>query len=469
MKFFPLLLLFILPILLQAQMIEDKLKAAVAAMEKDDQFAHASIGFYVVNSNTGAVLFDKNSQLGLVPASTLKVVTSASAYEMLGKDFMYKSAIGYNGMIENGILNGSLIFTGSGDPTLGSWRWQQTNENAFKEKFLASLKINKIDSVTGDVLVNETIFESQATPNGWTWEDIGNYYGAAAWGANWYENQYDAFFRPGKNVGDPVEFLSTEPKIAGVTFINELKTGKAGSGDNSIIYLPENGVVATIRGTLPAGAARFKVSGSIPNAPHQMTMVIMNVLKKAGINISGRSLTGIGEKLNGKKIPSAGTHLADFYSPTFDSINYWFLRESVNLFGEALVKTIALTKKGIGTTSDGLDLIKEYWKSKGIDNGEMKIKDGSGLSPANRITPHALVTVMQYAGKQEWFSSFYHSLPLQNNIKMKSGYIGGVRSYTGYIKSKNGEEYTFAFIINNFDGSPGAVREKMWKLLDILK
>ena len=95
--------------------------------------------------------------------------------------------------------------------------------------------------------------------------------------------------------------------------------------------------------------------------------------------------------------------------------------------------------------------------------------DGSGLSPANRVTANALVTVMQYAQKQSWYPSFYNALPEQNGIKMKSGYIGGVRSYTGYIKSRSGTEYTFSFIINNYDGNPGAVREKMWKLMDILK
>ncbi|RYY64963.1 MAG: D-alanyl-D-alanine carboxypeptidase/D-alanyl-D-alanine-endopeptidase, partial [Chitinophagaceae bacterium] len=120
-------------------------------------------------------------------------------------------------------------------------------------------------------------------------------------------------------------------------------------------------------------------------------------------------------------------------------------------------------------TADGLEIIRKFWNARAIQSGELKIKDGSGLSPANRLTPHALVEILQYAAKQSWFSSFYHALPLQNNIKMKSGYIGGVRSYAGFIKSKTGEAYTFSFIINNFDGSPSSVREKMWKLLDLMK
>lgn len=469
MKFLFSAVLVLFCISTQAQSITERIKTAMSNMEKSDQFAHASIGLYIVDSKTGQVIFDKNSQLGLAPASTQKVVTSAAAYELLGKDFVYQSTLGYTGYIKNGVLNGRLIFTGSGDPTLGSWRWKQTSEVSFKEKLLAAFKAQKIDSINGDLVIDEGKLESQSTPNGWTWDDIGNYYGAGLWGVNWHENQYDLFLKPGAKEGDPVEILSTDPILNNIQFINELKTGKAGSGDNSIIYLPEDGTVAVIRGTVPAAVNKFKVSGAVPNGPDQLALILKKILKTAGVNVSGQSLTKRSMALNGKELEYSGTALADFISPPLDSINYWFLRESVNLFGEALVKTIALKKNGSGTTSDGLDLIKELWKSKGIDNAALKIKDGSGLSPANRVTANALVSIMQYAAKQPWFSSFYNSLPLQNNIKMKSGYIGGVRSYTGYIKSKTGEEYTFAFIINNFDGSPGSVREKMWKLLDLLK
>ncbi|MEP6926922.1 MAG: D-alanyl-D-alanine carboxypeptidase, partial [Ginsengibacter sp.] len=106
---------------------------------------------------------------------------------------------------------------------------------------------------------------------------------------------------------------------------------------------------------------------------------------------------------------------------------------------------------------------------KGIDPAAMNIIDGSGLSPGNRVTTATLVRVMEYAKKQNWFSSFYNALPEINGIKMKSGSIGGVVSYTGFIKSKKGDDYTFAFIVNNFDGSANEVRKKMWSLLDLLK
>ena len=99
----------------------------------------------------------------------------------------------------------------------------------------------------------------------------------------------------------------------------------------------------------------------------------------------------------------------------------------------------------------------------------MNIIDGSGLSPSNRVTTAALVNVLEYGKKQTWFPSFYSALPEINGIKMKSGSIGGVVSYTGFIKSKKGVGYTFAFIINNFDGNANEVRKQMWELLDLLK
>lgn len=463
------LLLLFIPGHCIGQSVKEKLSAAFSAFEKDEQFAHASIGFYVVNSKTGAVLIDKNSQLGLAPASTQKVVTAVTAYELLGKDFQYRSQLGYDGKIENGILNGPVIFKGTGDPTLGSWRWKQTSREEIAKKIIAVFKTANIKSIGGDLLIDETSWETQATPDGWTWDDIGNYYGAGASAVNWHENKYDLWLKPGKNIGDRVEVIKTIPPMPMIPILNELRTAKAGSGDNSIIYFPENGQLMAIRGTIPTGVDQFKISGSFPNSPMQFGDALQVLLDDAGITINGNLRTGMQYFLKDQKPAYSFTSLIQFDSPPLDSMSAWFLKESINLYGESFVKTIAFQKNGFGAEKPGLEIMRNFWSSKGISKGALNIKDGSGLSPANRLTPHALVTILQYAQKQSWFTSFENALPVQNGLKMKSGYIGGVRSYTGYVKSKTGEEYTFAFIVNNFDGSPSAVREKMWKLLDTMK
>jgi D-alanyl-D-alanine carboxypeptidase/D-alanyl-D-alanine-endopeptidase (penicillin-binding protein 4) len=451
------------------QKMESRLDNAFKTFESDTQFKHATISLYVVDSKTGKVVFDKNSQVGLAPASCLKVVTSAAAFELLGKDYRYKTDIGYDGNIEGNILNGNIFITASGDPTPGSWRWDITKMDTVLGKLLSALKEKNIKTITGDFIINDSKWETQATPRGWTWDDIGNYYGAGARGLNWHENQYDLNLKPGKNAGDSVEVIGTDPELQVSVLINELKTGKAGSGDNSIIYLPEDGLIGYVRGTVPAGNKTFKVSGSMPNASILFFAEIEKLFRDNDITLTGKSKTSVLYFLNKEKLPVAAKTLMTHYSPPLDSINYWFLQKSINLYGEAFVKTIAYEKTGFGSTDTGVNIIKDFWSKNGIEKSALNIIDGSGLSPANRVTTNALVTVMQYAKKQSWYPSFYNALPGQNGIKMKSGYIGGVRSYTGYVTNKSGTEYTFSFIINNYDGNPGAVREKMWKLLDILK
>jgi serine-type D-Ala-D-Ala carboxypeptidase/endopeptidase (penicillin-binding protein 4) len=452
-----------------AQKVEERLSAAFKVFETNTQFKHAMISLYVVDTKTGKMVFDKNSEIGLAPASCLKVVTSAAAFELLGKDFRYKTVLGYDGSIESNTLNGNLFITTFGDPTPGSWRWDNTKMDTVLQRILSALKEKNLKSITGDFIIDDSKWDIQATPRGWTWDDIGNYYGAGAKGLNWHENQYDLILKPGKNTGDTVEIVATEPELYGSVLINELKTGKPGSGDNSIIYLPENGTIGYVKGTVAGGNKTFTVSGAMPNATLLFSKAIEKFLLKNEIELNGKSRPSVYYFINKQKMPVATKTITTLFSPTLDSINYWFLQKSVNLFGEAFVKTISYEKTGFGSTDTGVSIIKDFWSKNGIERSALNIIDGSGLSPANRVTTNALVTVMQYAKKQSWYPSFYNGLPEQNGIKMKSGYIGGVRSYTGYIKSKSGAEYTFSFIINNYDGSPSAVREKMWRLLDILK
>jgi D-alanyl-D-alanine carboxypeptidase/D-alanyl-D-alanine-endopeptidase (penicillin-binding protein 4) len=117
----------------------------------------------------------------------------------------------------------------------------------------------------------------------------------------------------------------------------------------------------------------------------------------------------------------------------------------------------------------GIEAIKNFWESLGIDKSAINIIDGSGLSPSNRVTTSALVTVMQYARKRPWFDAFYDGLPEYNGLKMKSGTIGGAKSFTGFVKNKAGREYVFAIVVNNYHGSSSQIVQKMYGILNLLK
>ncbi len=393
-----------------------------------------------------------------MPASTLKVITAASALELLGKDFRYKTTFAWQKKGEEA----TLLIRPSGDPTFGSWRWPATREEVVLKglaQAISKLPVNTFDNI----LVDNKGWSSGTIPAGWLWQDIGNYYGAGAARFNWRENQYDVILRSGKRIGDPVSIVKTVPEMAGYNLTSEVTSAAAGSGDSAYIYFPLHGTTGTIRGTIPLNRNAFEISGAMPDPAAQFA----GTLQKAGAGI----------RSSGKAVVTAAVNLSEagftpFHtvtSPPLDSIVYWLNRKSVNLYAEALVKTMAVKYAGVGATKEGTGIIRNFWKQQGIPEEELNLVDGSGLSPVNRVTAHALVRALQHSRKQPWFNSFYDSLPLYNGMKMKSGTMQGVKGYCGYYRDKAGNDYVFAFLVNNYSGSSASLTRKMYQVLDALK
>lgn len=446
-----------------AQTVSQKLQQAYAAFEKDSQMKYAFSSLYVIDAQTGQVLMDKNSKKGLTPASTLKVITAVTAYEILGKEYQYKTELGYRGEIKNEVLHGDIYITGSGDPTLGSWRWPQTNDSVILKKWTEEIRKLNIKRVNGYLLTYTSGFAFKAIPDGWIWQDIGNYYGAGAYPLNWKENQFDLILRSDNKLGGPVEIFEKNGNAA--SYINELKAAARGSGDNAYIYFDHS-----VSGTIPMNEKSFRISGASFDPVNDLLLDFNNGLTKNGIPVQSRP-EGYGRNTfsTDPAIKNSIKAISTHYSPPLDSIIYWFLQRSVNLYGEALLKTLAYEKKGIASTDSGIVVLKEFWKEKGFDPDALGIADGSGLSPQNRVTTQALVEMLKYAKGKSWFPSFYHALPLNNGMKMKSGTIRGVKGYCGYHRASNGKEYIYAFLVNNYSGSPSALVNKMFRVLDALK
>lgn len=447
-----------------AQDVSKSFNNAYKKFAADKIFKHATISLLVINNSTGKTVTSVNTETGLAPASCQKVITASTSFEMLGRNYTYKTILGYTGQINKGILNGDIIIKGSGDPTLGSWRYPGTTEESILSEFKKAISREGINEITGHVYADESAWKGEVIPDGWIWEDIGNYYGAGARALNWRENQYDLFLKSGNKIGDTLQYVNTTPPFIDALNITIMATSAAkGSGDNSYIYIPNNSKDTYVRGTIPVDESHFSVSGSMPRPATQLAITLEAALKKMPVESIAMNRPAFQQKT---------TEVNNFYShqsPKLDSVIYWFLQRSINLYGESLIKTLAYHFTNVGATDSGVNIIKNFWAKKGIEPSAMNIIDGSGLSPANRVTTKTLVSVMQYARKQDWFPSFYDALPEIDGIKMKSGSISDVLSYTGFIKSKKNVNYTFSFIINNYDGNANDVRKKMWALLDLLK
>ncbi len=454
--------LFVLPEASFAQTVKERLARATGQLLADSQMKHAILGISVVKTETGEKVWELNAQTGLAPASCQKTITSAAALEILGAGYRYQTVVGYDGEIVDGVLNGNLYVAGSGDPSLGSWRYDSTKENRIFDKWIQVLKEKGITKINGGLVGLDQKWEKETTPGGWIWDDIGNYYGAGVSALNWRENQYDLVLASGSQIGDKVSIVGARPQPYHIQLESELHAAAKGTGDNANIYLPPFSEKGFVRGTIPVDQKAFIISGSFPDPSLQLVSSFAAKLDSAGIPVNRFSVSAEKE-MDGFK--TLYTHL----SPTLDSVIYWFLKKSINLYGEALVKTIAYEQKGLGSRGGGVALIKQFWKERGIEPSAIHIIDGSGLSPQNRVTTDALVSVLQYAKTRPWFVYYYDALPVFNQMKLKSGTIGGTKSFAGYHTAQDGTAYTVAIIVNNYDGSAGEIVKKMFKLLDELK
>lgn len=466
MKTINLLILLVCSFALGAQTVPARLAEAFSAFEKDGQMVNGIASLYVVEAKSGKVVFDKNGRVGLAPASTQKVITSVTAYELLGKDFRYKTEVGYTGTLEEGELNGSLVIRPSGDPTLGSWRWESSKEGAVLQRVAGAIRRSGITTYD-QIAVDVDGWDSEAIPDGWIWQDIGNYYGAGAGALNWRENQYDVVLKSGNTIGSKVEIKATRPRLYQYSLTSGLAAAARGTGDNAYIYFSPGGTGGVIRGTIPAGEKSFEISGAMPDPRLQFAATLADTLQRLGIN--SRSGSVAKEQRGGIEKGSNYKIFHTEISPSLDSIIYWFNKKSINLYGEALLRTFAYQEKQKGDTGEGAKLLKNFWKGKGVAETELNMVDGSGLSPLNRVTTRAQVSILRYAKGQSWFRGFYNALPEYNGMKMKSGTINNVKGFTGYHTAKDGTEYIFSFLVNNYNGSSSALVQKMYRVLDTLK
>ncbi len=455
--------------ILYAQDISGNLAKAWNLFEADSQMRSAIASIYVIDEATGNVVFDKNSRMGLAPASTQKIITAAAAYEILGKGFRFETRFGLNKGIKSGRLNGSIIVFPSGDPTLGSWRWRRTSEDSVVHRIATSIAKAGI-STFQNFTIKEFGLDEEAIPGGWTWDDIGNYYGAGATALTWRENQYDLILKSSSTVGDTVSIVGTKPRLYDYGFVSKLRSAAKGTGDRSIIYFPVTTNTGIVRGTIPIYEERFVVSGAMPSPSHQFLATVTDSLAHRGIakEFADKTVSEWNDTANGSRFAEI-FHIET--SPPLDSISYWFLKRSINLYGEALVKQIAIKLHRPFTSEDGAEAIADYWykKSIGIDRTEINTVDGSGLSPLNRVTTHAQVSVLQYAKSQPWFDSYVAGFPEFNGMKLKSGTINRVKSFCGYHTSKAGRNYIVSFIVNNYNGASSLLVQKIYKVLDGLK
>ncbi len=455
---------------LHGQEIKPKIQAAFDAFSQHPSLQNGIASLTVINSKTGEIVFERNNHTGLPTASTLKVITSITALDLLGADYTFSTHLYYTGEIDSlGTLNGNLIIEGTGDPTLGSDRYPETKADVILAKWTNAIKDLGIKQINGKVIADDTLFNGYDVPGTWMWTDIGNYYGAGISSLNWKENKLGISFNPGR----PGQSASLNPvsKAPFYKLINEVKTGSPGSGDNVYAYSAPYSTDVYLRGTYGSDLKKT-IEISVPDPALDLAYSLGAFLSKDSILISDTVTTAKRLMNIDSLIVLQGERklITTIKSPRLGEIIHWFNQKSINLYGESLLKVVGGITALDYDTEDAANLVSKYWQNKlGIETSAIQTYDGSGLSPQNRVTTLAMGKIMQYAKGRPWYDEFLKSLPVVNKTSMKSGTIGGVLGYTGYQLSADGQEYTFALLINNYKGPASQMRQRMFKLLDVLK
>lgn len=443
----------------------------------------ASFSLVVKDVQEGRTVYSYDTDRLQSPASVLKTVATATALEILGEDYRYPTTLEYDGILENGTLEGNLYIKGSGDPSLGSSHFAP-GQNKFLSTWTAALQKAGIKHITGSVISDESIFDTEGVSIKWLREDMGNYYAPGSYGISIFDNMYKLSLQTGAAGTRPV-LKGTEPDIPFIRFKNYLKAAPVSSDSAYIIGAPLDDV-RYLYGVLPANREAYVLKGDIPDPALYLARYLTDQLQQKGIRVDGSPSCYRIEVEENRWKKGERKEIVTTYSPTLREIASICNHVSHNLYADALVKTVGLQYKPrrnemISSFGRGVQVVKEYWEKKGLDVFPLRMNDGSGLAPADKVSAGFMGELLVYMATESAVSdAFIASLPqagiegsvrnflkgskLQGKAHLKSGGITGVRSYAGYI-TKDGRTYAVAVFSNNYSCPMSRMTRALEKLL----
>jgi D-alanyl-D-alanine carboxypeptidase/D-alanyl-D-alanine-endopeptidase (penicillin-binding protein 4) len=406
----------------------------------------------VIRADSGKVLFSRDADHPMIPASNMKLVVSAAALHYLGPDYTFQTRVG--------LLGKNLVVIGGGDPLLGEPGLQGPTPGWIFEQIAEELSKNGISAIE-DILLDDTFFDSNRVHPQWPPDQLNRWYACEVSGLNFNRNCIRLSAR--RTSGGPV--VEIDPPTGYVHLKNQVNL--VSKGDSAIgAYRSQQPNFLVVKGTLNQ-AAGFDVA--IENPAGLFGALLREKLTAQGIKVKGKLVQKYVKTDPNIRI------LRTFHTPLQEVLNCTN-KDSLGLAAEALVKTISAENtqgKINGEWPHGLHLIERYLLSLGIPADQFALKDGSGLCRDNRLSPRAIVTVLQDMTKKSYWPVYEFSLsqggldgtaekyfketPYRGNIAGKTGYINGVRAFSGICHTEQGD-LLFSILT---EGGNGRTRAKI--------
>ena len=440
----PLLLFSIILSTQVAQSANEQYAASIAPLLNENPNKKSKLGVIVKSLNTGETIFKHNADKMYIPASNEKIITSVSALSLLGNDYRFKTEFYSGGGISNGVLHGGLYIKGYGDPTLSE---------PHLGYIVFQLKQRGVKEIKGKFVVDDSYFGQNKYAKGWKEEWRDDFYSPAISALSFNYNIIELKVYASKSGNRPA--VKIEPAGSNIKVINQAVTsGKKGALKTTW----QNDETIVLSGRIrPKATVTLKIP--VLNPALFTGNVIKNAIQEAGIKVSGPVVAD--------RVPRWANVIYTHYSDPLSSVIVEYNKNSVNIIGENLMKTLGAQYKGVpGTWDKGSMVISQFLNEVGIKNG-FKVVDGSGLSLLNRVSPETLTDVLSYAyADKAIYGDFLESLPVagidgtlkkrfrnsavQGRVRAKTGYLKNVRALSGYVFTKNGDILVFSILSNGF-------------------
>jgi D-alanyl-D-alanine carboxypeptidase/D-alanyl-D-alanine-endopeptidase (penicillin-binding protein 4) len=424
----------------------------------------ATVSLMVRDARSGSTLYQHNPRTRLIPASNLKLLTTAAAMDVLGPQYRFATQLLSNGPQQGERLTGNLYLRGLGDPT---------TQFADYQALAAQLASQGVRQVQGDLVFDDSFFDAERLGVDWAQDDESTYYGAQISALTVSPN---ADFDAGTLIvtakapviaGQPVT-VSLSPPTDYVKLSNHAVSGP---GDSYGITRQHGTNLLQLTGTLaPGKQSRQWVSVWEPT--QLVATLFEQALAQQGIEVLGRRVIGGAS-------PGAARVLAEHQSAPLQALITPLLKLSNNNMSEALLKAMGRKTVNAGTAQAGAAAVAAFMRRQGLDPATLVQVDGSGLSRRNLVSSQNLTDLLLATARQPWFDAWYSALPIagntdrmtggslryrlrgtaaENNLHAKTGSMAGVSSLSGYITDAHGRRLVFSMISNNYLSDAAPIR-----------
>ncbi|WP_048602069.1 D-alanyl-D-alanine carboxypeptidase/D-alanyl-D-alanine endopeptidase [Rubeoparvulum massiliense] len=441
----------------------------------DPMLAGASVGISIRFAETGEVLYEHEGDRRLVPASNQKLLVASAVLHHLGADYRFVTSLWTEGERNGGVLQGNPYLKGQGDPTLTPDRLRLLAQQ---------VKDAGIERIAGDLILDDSWFDEVRLGEDWAWDNESSYVGAPVSALTFSPNEdYDAAtvllqITPGQELGEAVQVYMM-PLVSSIQIENRATTVAQGAKWSLSAEREHGTPKIIIKGTVPKQTSPVRRWVSVWDPTVATGEVFLHYLSEVGVVVEG-------EMQKGRK-PEHAVILLSQESIPLRELLIPFMKLSNNSHAEILTKSLGRVVKNEGSWKAGLQVIREYLHSKGVQTETLLLRDGSGMSHLNLLPPEEVTALLYHVQEEPYFELFYNSLPqaghperliggtmrnrlrgtlAEGNARAKTGSLTAVDTLAGYVNTKDGQPLIFAIFINNFIGAhPTAIEDEIVRVL----